>query len=214
MENQPRQQQVNNGNYKRVNGIWHKRCTGIAHDEPVYLPANEKYFYKGSGRKLRSKCRLCENWERIGASPGYVAGYIECRQVTLYFQEAVSRVGMTELARRAGVARETIQKVCMLKQQKVQKRIVRAVMLELISIRRKNEYSAHPVAKAHNQKRLIDPEDSCKECGCRLNNYTDGCDTCWNRRNKRAKYSEMSDEEKLRQSELRKQRRERQHQAA
>lgn len=185
------------GHYKQINGIWHKRCTGPAHEEPTYLPANEKYFYQGSGRKLRTKCRLCENWVRIGASPGYEAGYIDCINVQLYFQEAVTRVGMAELARRAGISRATLHAVIAMRQQKVQKRTVRAVMLELISIRRHNEFSSHPVARAHNQKRLIDPEDACSECGCRLDNFTDDCGACWDRRRNRERRAEMSPEEKF-----------------
>ena len=190
----PPKDKVTMGYYKQVNGIWHKRCTGPAHEEPTYLPANEKYFYKGSGpnKKLRSKCRLCENWERIGASPGYQHGYIDCIYVRLHFQEAVTRIGMAELARRAGVNRATIYAVIAMKQRRVQKRTVRAVMLELISIRRKKEFSANPVARAHNQRRLIDPEEACAECGTKLDNYTEGCMTCNWRRNGRDKRNQAA----------------------
>lgn len=188
----PAKDKVTMGYYKQIDGIWHKVCSGPSHEEPVYLPANEKYFYKGSGRKLRSKCRLCESWIRLGASPGYESGYISVDSAWPFFSEAAARCGLSELAKRAGIARETILHVIQRKNRNVQKRIVRAVLLELISMRRKRERSISNHARTFHQKRLMNPEMACSECGTHLDNFTDGCGACWDRKRNRERRSQAA----------------------
>lgn len=203
------------GVYKKINGVWHKRCTGIAHEEPVYLPATEKYFYKGSGeKKFRTKCRLCENWERVGATPGYEFGYIETGKVWAYYNEAVSRIGLMELQRRTGVTRETISNVLRHEAKYVRKSTFRKIMLELISIRRKNEYSISVYARWRNERRLIPREMACSGCGCHLNNYSEGCKVCADRRFGRKRWGSLTEDEKSAHTIERRERRERSNEAA
>lgn len=193
----PNVRHVTAGHYKVINGVWHKRCVGPSHEEPTYLPANEKYFYKGSdGRNFRPKCRLCENWIRIGADPGYEIGWVPRDKVLSFYREAVARCGMTELARRAGVSRAHISNVLDGRTSNVQKRILRKVLLELISMRRKGEYSINSHARWRNERRLIDPENSCSECGGRLENQTEGCRRCFDRHHKINTRNNYSDEKR------------------
>jgi len=126
---------------KKINGELHKLCTGPAHDQPTWLPATEKYFYMGkSGTragKLTPRCRLCVNWNKL-KSPGE-QGWVPVSKVKDYFSEGVARVGMMEFARRTGLSETTLRDVILERSQRVQKRTVRKVMLEVISIRRKGE---------------------------------------------------------------------------
>lgn len=115
-------------------------CTGPAHDIPTWLPNTEKYFYlrnKATGM-LSSRCRLCMNWSRL-KTPGSTTGYVDVVKVRPFFIEAVNRVGMVEVARRAGVTTETVRRVYTGSGDRIQKAKVRAVLLELISMRRKGE---------------------------------------------------------------------------
>ncbi len=163
--------------------MWHKRCTGPAHDEPVWLPATEKYFYaRNSERRkgeLLSRCRLCVNWSSIQSrGESAVMGFISTHDALPFFREAVGRVGLQELSRRTGLNANTIWKVLNLHTQRVQKTTLRKVMLELISMRRKNEHSINESARVRNERRLISAESACAECGGSLENYTEGCRRC------------------------------------
>lgn len=126
---------------KYIKGDKHRLCSGPAHDEPVWLPETEKYFYKHkTGRrmgKFTNRCRLCVNWNKL-KSPGE-SGTVPVSEVQSYFIEGVRRVGMMEFCRRTGLTQTTMRDVTLGRQMRVQKRTVRKVMLEVISIRRKGE---------------------------------------------------------------------------
>ena len=126
---------------KRIDGELHRLCSGPAHDEPVWLPETEKYFYRGkSGRRMgmfTSRCRLCANWNKL-KSPG-LSGTVAVSVVKPYFIEGVRRVGIMEFCRRTGLHQTTVRDVVLERQMRVQKRTVRKCMLEVISMRRKGE---------------------------------------------------------------------------
>lgn len=137
-----------------VGGAWHKRCTGSAHEEPVYLPATTKYFHtrKTGSRagQFLSHCRLCENWHKL-KSPGSDRGLVEVRLVRHFYEEAVNRVGRAELERRTGIAIFAINEVLNGTAKNVRKANLKKVLLELISMRRKNEY--HDNAQLRHQEK-------------------------------------------------------------
>lgn len=153
---QPSKESVTRGFYKQIDGVWHKRCTGPAHDEPTYLPATDKYFYKraASARdgEFLSRCRLCQNWARV-KSPGSERGLIETDKVLHFYQEAVNRVGRAELSRRTGLSIESISNILSGKRQHVRKGNFKLVLLELISMRRKNEYHSNASLRLADKKR-------------------------------------------------------------
>lgn len=126
---------------KVIDGQTLKLCKGPGHDEPTWLPMTEKYFYVGkTGRyvgKFYHRCRLCTNWEDL-KSPG-LSGMVPAVQVRQYFIEGVNRVGMTEFSRRAGLSPNAVNWIINGRTKSVQKKTVRKALLELISIRRKNE---------------------------------------------------------------------------
>jgi hypothetical protein len=184
---------VTAGYFRMIDGVWHKRCTGPAHETETFLPWNEKYFYPdrtASSRKFKAKCRLCENWATL-ESPGMM-GYISSDKVWRFYQEAVSRVGIAELSRRSGVDPQAISKVLRHKVPKVRKTSFRKILLELISMRRKNEHSINGHSRWRNERRLISPIDACDECGGHLDNFTEGCDTCWERKRGRERRSQAA----------------------
>lgn len=130
----------------------HKRCTGPAHEEPVWLPATEKYFYmQKTGKykgKLTYKCRLCANWKKL-KSPGSIQGLVPLQKVKPYFIEGVNRVGISEFARRTGLSVNGINNILNSEsQRRVQKLVARKAMLEVISMRRKGEVR-HRASIAH-----------------------------------------------------------------
>jgi hypothetical protein len=174
-----------NSRFREIGGILHKLCNGPAHEEPVYLPATEKYFYrlKNGDRagRLTSRCRLCVNWAKL-KSPGAYHGWIELRKVHLIYLEATNRIGLKELSRRSGVSRRAL--ACAIGGQitYVQKAKVRLVLLELISIQRKNEHSISKGALWRQEQRLNSKRNVCGECNTPVLNYTDGCSTCWERK--------------------------------
>ena len=116
-------------------------CTGPGHDEPIWLPATEKYFHQHkSGQrkgKMASRCRLCQNWNKL-QSPGE-SGWIAASKVRSFFIEGVHRVGMMEFCRRAKINPGAVRKIIDGSTQHVQKRTTRKAMLEVISMRRKGE---------------------------------------------------------------------------
>jgi len=182
----PSKTQIANGTYKIVDGTWHKLCTGPAHEEPEYLPATDKYFYvHKSGAmegKLTPRCRLCANWDKL-KSPGSHHGWIAVEKVHPYYTEAINRIGQAELQRRSGLSAGHIRSVVNKRQKYVKKAQLRRLMLELTSIRRKNEYSISNGSKWRRDKRNDDDRETCAGCGTLKVNYTRGCDNCWNRLN-------------------------------
>lgn len=166
--------------------MWHKRCTGPAHDEPVYLPASDKYFYtrKESSKRYGqfvSQCRLCCNWARL-QSPGSISGRVPVRDALPFYLEAISRVGLMELSKRTELNYTGLMRIPNGEAKYVLKSNLRKVMLELISMRRKNEYSINRQARWRNERRLLSPHPTCAGCGTPQSNYTEGCTTCWERR--------------------------------
>lgn len=196
---QPSKRQISAGHFRLINGIWHKRCTGAAHDEPVWLPATEKYFYRRKSNAKRrqgelvSRCRLCCNWN--GISPGTAPGLVPATDVIHFYREAVARVGLMEFSRRVGMHYTSIENVLDGRVTVVRKSSLRKVMLELISMRRKGEYSINNRARWRNQRRLTPVETACGECGTRLENFTEGCGTCVDRKYSRDRRAKRTDEE-------------------
>ena len=128
---------------KKIKGVRHKICFGPAHDVPTWLPATDKYFYRHkSGRKqgmLVSRCLLCVNWDKLD-SPG-ISGTVSARSIQPFVTELVHRIGKAEAARRAEVSPTTLLRILRATDNSImiQKRTVRALMLQVISARRKNE---------------------------------------------------------------------------
>lgn len=116
-------------------------CSGPGHDEPTWLPETDKYFWKrktgSQAGTYLSQCRLCKNWTRV-KSPG-LSGYVPDHIIRPYVVEGVHKVGMTEFARRVGRSESVLKQIMESPFKKKQKRFVRRVMLEVISIRRKGE---------------------------------------------------------------------------
>jgi hypothetical protein len=125
-------------NQKFVNGEIHRRCSGPAHEEPVWLPETHKYFYYRPGLdKFRSRCRLCHAWVP-GMNPGE-HGFVPAKLALPFFIEGVNRVGQLEFARRIGIAQENLGKIIRGERRFLRKLTVKRAMLEVISIRRKGE---------------------------------------------------------------------------
>lgn len=199
---QPRQQNITNGRYKLVNGEWHKLCKGPGHDAPTYLPANTKYFYsfkKAKGKRpgqLTSKCRLCSNWAKL-KTPGSESGWIESIKVSHLFLELANRIGVAETCRRTGIHKGTMTAIIAGRTKYTQKRTVRKIMLELISVKRKNEYSISAGSAWRVQRRgsAFDAR-YCSGCGVLISKdaRTTGCAACDSRV---AGYERRKDPEKL-----------------
>jgi hypothetical protein len=181
---EPTPKQLSSGKYKLIGGVWHKICTGQAHDEPTYLPATEKYFYflKIGPRRGRpvARCRLCHNWAKL-KSPGSHHGLVPVDKVHPFYAEAVNRVGMMELHRRSGLSIGHLSQVLTKRIKHVKKEQARRLMLELVSIQRKNEYSINRSSRWRTERRNNRGHDTCSQCGTPKVNYTKGCATCRNR---------------------------------
>jgi len=184
----PTKRQRENGTFKFIDQQWYKKCTGPAHaEEPegfAWLPATDKYFTTHkSGKmvgKLTPRCRLCANWTKL-KNPGSHHGYVKAKTVEPMYREAVNRVGVFELARRAEVSRGHIESVIEGTVQHVQKRPVRAVLLQLTSMRRKKEISQSAGLRHRNDKRNHGDIGVCAGCGGPHRNITRGCQSCWDR---------------------------------
>lgn len=175
----PTERQIKYGHYKLINGIWHKRCTGPAHEEHEWLPASDKYFYflTKTGRPV-SRCRLCHNWAKL-KSPGSHHGYIPVNIARPYYTEVVNRIGAIELSKRSGLSINHILRVLSEVDKKyVEKAKLRKVMLELVSVRRKNEYSIAESARWRQERRNASGIELCNGCGAPKSEATRGCRTC------------------------------------
>lgn len=180
----PTKKQIANGTYKLVDVGWHKLCTGPAHEEPEYLPATSKYFYTHKSGPMKgelvSRCRLCSNWTKL-KSPGSHHGYVEVEKVHQFYTEAVNRIGAAELNRRTGLSLGHLRAVVNKDQKYVKKAQLRRLMLELTSIKRKNEYAADLRSKWRTEQRNNNGLEVCKKCGTPKENITRGCDGCSDR---------------------------------
>ena len=174
---------------KLIDGQWHHLCSGPAHDEPTYLPATDKYFYryKKTG-KLLSQCRLCHQWRRVKApTKGSVHGLVPIRDAWPIVMEAVTRVGLEELARRSEVSSRQLGLIVTRRVGNVRKDTLRKIILQLVSIKRKGEFSISTRARTRLVKRMNGSANTCSGCGTSLANYTEDCDVCWERRRGRAR---------------------------
>ena len=177
----PTKKQIDSGSYKLIGGVWHKICKGPSHDEPTYLPATPKYFYflnKGP-RALRpiARCRLCHHWARL-KNPGQLQGLVPVADVAPFYVEVVNRIGMTELHKRSGLSLNHINGVLSRSYKHVRRAQVRRLMLELVSIHRKKEYSINSQARWRAERRNNTGMETCPKCGTPKNNYTRGCPSC------------------------------------
>ncbi len=198
--------------YKLIDGQWNKICSGPSHDAPTYLPATEKYYYfhktgERTGKPL-GRCRLCSNWARIkDPYPGRLTGYVPVSSVRSFYFEAANRIGLMELSRRAGVTPAHIQKVLNDKnKQFVSKRTLRKIMLELVSIQRKNEHSISKQARWRAEKRLMRPHDICAGCGTPTQNFTEDCKSCQERKRGQERWQDPEQKNRQRARRLRKRR--------
>jgi hypothetical protein len=193
----PSAKQIASGTFQNTDGKWYKRCAGPSHELPVYLPATEKYFYvRKSGRvgQLTSRCRLCTNWEKL-KSPGSHHGWVPVEKARPIYLEAANRIGISELSRRTGVNSNAIQDAINRKSTFVQKASLRKIMLELISIRRKNESSINAQSRWRRDRRLNGEQRKCKGCGNSLRYKTMGCKTCMDRFQKWRKSGKITDKQ-------------------
>lgn len=195
----PGKREIDKGIYKLVNGVWHKRCNGRGHDEPTYLPASEKYFYVRKGWNEGSfvaLCRMCHNWNKI-ADPGPDAGFIEISKIHHIYAEAVNRIGLQELSKRSGVGRRHIYMVLNYRLKYARKRNVKLILLQLISIKRKNEYSINTLS-AWRLARRGNGHGATYCVGCGIFDmkeeprYTEDCPQCDDRKRKRVKASTLT----------------------
>lgn len=126
---------------RTIDGQLMRLCSGPSHDEPTWLPATEKYFYKRkSGHMagyLDHKCRLCRVWKP--GIPLDEGGWVAIEHVGPFFLEGVRRVGLSEFARRVGITRVNMRYIINGKRRFVYKRTAKRAMLELVSMRRKGE---------------------------------------------------------------------------
>jgi hypothetical protein len=194
--------------YRRVNGQLYKYCTGPGHDEPTYLPATEKYFYRRKIGKRKgeflSRCRLCTNWAKL-KSPGSYHGYVEVAKARPIYAEAANRIGLAELARRTGLNPGSINFVITGRVKHVQKAKLRLVMLELISIRRNGESSASRGAMRRARERMLyGRTDICPGCHMPADEHAKNCSL--DRDRMRAKERRKKDAAYRKRDRLRKQR--------
>ena len=180
----PSKEQIAKGTYKQIHGRWYKLCTGPAHDEPEYLPATDKYFYsRKSGVRegeFVARCRLCINWNKL-KFPGPHNGLVPASAVAPFFREAVNRIGALELSRRTGLSPTTIRRGLQGGERRLQKAVVRRMMLELTSIQRKGEHSINEHSRWRQEKRNLAGLELCAGCGGFVRNVTSDCPTCWER---------------------------------
>jgi hypothetical protein len=174
--------------YKLIGGEMHKLCAGPAHEKPTFLPATEKYFYKyksgtRAGRFV-SRCRLCNLWGKVKVRHED-HGLVPVTEARPFFLEAANRIGAEQLSLRTGLSLQTISDVLLSRKQHVRRFTLRLVMVELVSIRRKKEYSISNHAKWRIAARANGYGPRCRRCGCDTNNYTEGCPGCWERKSSR-----------------------------
>ena len=180
----PTPQQLNSGRYRLVDGTWHKLCSGPAHEQPEYLPATEKYFYfKTADNRPVARCRLCHNWAKLKSPrPGSLHGYVPVDSVRPFYIEAVNRIGVKELSNRSGVSIGHILRVLTeLDKKYVEKAVLRKVMLELVSMQRRNEHSMNGQTRWRTDRRNNGELGTCGGCGGPLRNITTGCSSCYDR---------------------------------
>jgi len=198
----PTKIQIANGTYKLVEGRWHKKCTGPAHaEEPdglVWLPATQKYFFQNKTGKqvgqLSSRCRLCTNWDKL-KSPGSHQGYVEVEKIRPLYFEAINRIGIMELSKRAGVSRGHIKHVLFRETKHVQKAKVRKVLLELTSLKRKTEEGQSYQLRVWNDKRNNGVLGNCPGCGGPFRNMTADCHSCRDRHYDKMRRGQITKEE-------------------
>ena len=184
----PTKTQLSSGAFKLINGIWHKKCTGPAHEQPEWLPANRKYFIQRNTGKRETtqfvaRCRLCHNWEKLKAPVrGSLHGYVPVADVRPFYIEAVNRVGVTELHRRSGISKGHILRVLTDTYKKfVEKATLRKIMLELVSMQRRNESQQNELTRWRTDRRNNGHIGTCAGCGGSLRNVTRNCETCKDR---------------------------------
>lgn len=181
----PSLQQIRSRRYKLIDGVWHKLCSGTAHEEPEWLPATAKYYYfrktgPTAGRPS-STCRLCHVWDKV-KNPGSHHGFVPIDIARPFYIEAVNRVGVAELSRRSGLSLHHIQSIYSRPNKKyVRKMSLRKVMLELVSMQRKNEYINDPRVRWQTDRRNNGELGTCGGCGGILRNITTGCKVCYDR---------------------------------
>ena len=184
----PTKTQLSTGAFKLIDGVWHKRCTGPAHEQPEWLPASPKYFIqrrtvKNGATQFVARCRLCHNWEKLKSpTKGSLHGYVPVADVRPFYIEAVNRIGVTELHRRSGVSKGHILRVLTANDKKfVEKATLRKIMLELISMQRRHESYQNGQTRWRTDRRNNGHLGTCAGCGGSYKNVTRNCQTCKDR---------------------------------
>lgn len=133
-----------------IDGKKERRCTGPSHSEPTWLPDTDKYFYMRKSGKYAgthvSRCRLCSAW-RSGLSLDE-SGYVPAHVIKPFLIEGINRVGIMEFCRRSGVTQTNAYKIRHNRQRRVTRSVAKRIMLEVVSMRRKNEVRHRASIKA------------------------------------------------------------------
>jgi len=131
--------------HRIVDGKKHRLCRGPAHEEPVWLPLTEKYFYlREAGNPsagLKSPCRLCNLYRHSGMKSGGLGehGFVPAHEIQPFFIEGINRVGLQEFSRRVGMHYENVGLIVKGKRKFIRKMNAKKAMLEIVSIRREGE---------------------------------------------------------------------------
>lgn len=184
---EPLKRYINDGTYRLIDGIWHRVCRGISHDEPVYLPATKEYFNfrKAPGREghIVYPCKTCVAFSKGRRWSNH--SLVSTAKVLDIYDEAVNRLGMNELARRTGLSREGIQNVVYGRVSSVRGENVRKVITVLLDARKAGEFKQDLKTVQGAQMRAHGINSSCFGCGTHIDNYTDDCPLCWDRKRRR-----------------------------
>lgn len=120
-----------------------KLCTGPIHDNPVYLPVTEEfwYFHKTGPNKGKpvSRCRSCINADKL-KNPHGDHGWVPTEKVFPLMKELVQRCdnNMSVAAEYAGLGEATVGGILKRHQARVQKQTVRKLVLALYEKRKED----------------------------------------------------------------------------
>lgn len=134
-----------------VNGhVEKRRCTGPAHDLPVYLAVNENNWnFHRSGPKTGqpvARCKLCVNWTKLADPTGPHGWATVSDELRFYAEELIERVDGSayRLRYHHSLRPETIKAIAAGTHKRIQKRTGAKILLALAEQRkldRKNGYS-------------------------------------------------------------------------
>ena len=154
-------------NIRIVNGERERLCSGPSHHEPTWLPDTDKFFYTRKSGKYAgyrvSRCRLCSA-NRAGLDLDE-SGYVPAFKIKPFLIEGRNRVGTMEFCRRAKIGQKTMYDILHNNQRRVTRAVAKRIMLEVVSIRRKNEVRhrdsifAGSTVRGWKEKPVTSPDD-------------------------------------------------------